>query len=171
MASIKIIEPNEAQGEVLEIYNHFIKQTGSVPEWAKVMAHKPEILKNFVDLFHAVMGEGSVDQFLKWKIAYTVAELLKCEFCISVTAQMLKKLGADDEMIQKIKTTENLPEDEKIILDLVKDVTTDGHLDHPEIFDQLKTIFKEDQLVEVTSVIGLLNYISRFNSTFTIAPV
>jgi len=171
MATIKTLQKDQVPQKVQDLYDHFTEQTGNVPEWAKVMAHKPDILLTFVDLFHAVMGEGEIEQQLKWKIAYSVAETLKCEFCISVTSQMLKKLGASDEIIQKIKKLDSLPENEKIILDLVNDVTTDGHLDHPEILDQLKNIFNEAQLVEIVSVIGLLNYIARFNSTFSIAPV
>ena len=74
---------------------------------------------------------------LKWKIAYIVSETLKCKFCISVTINMLRKLGASDSLLSDIKKNENLPVEEKEILQLVKDITLDGYLDQPELLEKL----------------------------------
>jgi len=170
MAIISLLEKDQIEDVIKETYENFEQNSGKVPEWVKVMAHCPEILKEFTELFKVIMAEDKVEPYLKWKIAYTVSETLKCPFCVDVTIKMLKKLGASDEMIENIKKSENLPEKEKEILDLVKDVTVDGHLDHPEILNKLKEKLDEAQLVEIVSVIGLFNYINRFNNTFAILP-
>ena len=52
----------------------------------------------------------------------------------------------------------------------VKDVTLDGHLDQPELFEKLKERFNEAQIVEIISVMGLFNYINRFNNTLGVLP-
>jgi alkylhydroperoxidase family enzyme len=80
---------------------------------------------------------------------------------------MLRKMGADEETLKKIK---ELSTEEKEILELVKDVTLDGHLDRPELFEKLKEKFNEAQIVEIISVMGLFNYINRFNNTLAILP-
>ena len=116
------------------------------------------------------MEKGEIESYLKWKIAYVISQTLKCKFCVDVTGRMLKKMGASDELIKQISNVDNLTEDEKQILELVKDVTLDGHLDKPEIFNQLRKKLTEAQLVELVSVIGLFNYINRFNNTFVILP-
>jgi len=171
MAIIKPLEKNEVSEVAKKIYEEYENQSGSVPEWVKVMAYRPEILKEFNELFKVIMGKGKVDDYLKWKIAYVVSETLKCKFCVSVTIRMLKKFGADDGLLANIKEAQNLPEKEKEILELVKDVTLDGHLDRPEILDKLKEKLSEEEMVEIVSVIGLFNYINRFNNTFIILPV
>jgi len=171
MATIKALEKNQVNESAKKVYESFEKQTGSVPEWVKVMAHQPEILKEFTELFRIIMGQGEVEGYLKWKIAYVISENLKCEFCVSVTMSMLKKLGASDDLLSNIKKIQNLPENEKIILELVKDITSDGYLDKPEILNKLKKELTEAQMVEIVSVIGLFNYINRFNNTFVILPV
>jgi len=38
------------------------------------------------------MGEGYIEPVLRWKIAYTVSQTLKCPFCVDVTVKMLKSL-------------------------------------------------------------------------------
>ncbi len=171
MAIIKSLEKDQIDEIARKVYENFEEQTGSVPEWVKVMAHQPEILKEFTELFKVIMGQGEVETYLKWKIAYVISETLKCKFCVSVTISMLKKLGASDNLLSNIKEVQDLPEEEKEILELVKDITLDGHLDKPKILDKLKEKLTEAQMVEIVSVIGLFNYINRFNNAFIILPV
>lgn len=171
MAIIKSLEKSQTNKIAQKVYEDFEEQTGTVPEWVKVMAHQPEILKEFTELFKVIMGQGEIESYLKWKIAYVVSETLKCKFCVSVTIKMLKKLGASDNLLANIKEVQNLPEQEKDILALVKDMTLDGHLDEPEILNKLKEKLTEPQMVEIVSVIGLFNYINRFNNAFIVLPV
>ena len=170
MALLPALEKDEVKDIAKEVFEKFEKETGKVPEWVKVMAHRPEILKEFVELFRAIMKEGEIEPFLKWKIAYVVSQSLKCPFCLDVTEKMLKKFGATDEIIEKIKEIKELPERERETLELVRDVTLDGHLDNPEIFERLKEKFTPSQIVEIISVMGLFNYINRFNNTLAILP-
>lgn len=170
MALIQSVQKEQADEITKIIFSSFEEQSGSVPEWAKVMAHRPEILKEFVELFKVIMNKGEIEENLKWKIAYVVSQTLKCKFCVDVTKKMLKKMGATQDELVNIKKLNNLSEEEKQILELVKDVTLDGHLDQPDIFDKLKQKMNEKELVEIVSVIGLFNYINRFNNTFAILP-
>lgn len=170
MALISSLEKNQIEEVALEVFKKFEKDTGNVPEWVKVMAHRPEILKEFTELFKSIMGKGEIEPYLKWKIAYTISKALKCPFCVDVTEKMLTKFGADEKMIENIKSMKDLPKDEKDILELVEDVTDNAHIDKPEIFARLRERLSEPQIVEIISVIGLFNYINRFNNTLAILP-
>ncbi len=167
MALISSLEKNQINKSVEEVYENFEKETGKVPEWVKVMAHRPEILKEFTELFKAVMGEGQTESLLKWKIAFVVSETLRCPFCVDVTEKMLKKLGASEKEMSEVR---DMSGGEKELLELVRDVTLDGHLDQPKLFEDLKEKFTEAQIVEVISVMGIFNYINRFNNTLVILP-
>jgi len=134
MAIISSLEKDQVNEIAQEVYEKFEKQTGKVPEWVKVMAHNPKIVKEFTELFRVIMGEGEIEPYLKWKIGYTISEMLRCP------------------------------------LELVKDITADAHLDKPEIVEKLKKKLTEAQIIEIVSVIGLFNYINRFNNTLTVLP-
>lgn len=170
MAIISSLEKDKVEEIAKTVYEKFEEETGKVPEWVKVMAHSPEIVKEFTELFKVIMDKGEIEIYLKWKIAFTIYDMLRCPFCVDVTGKMLKKLGATEELIEKIKETKDLPEQEKEILELVKDVTADAHLDKPEIIQKLKKKLTEGQIVEIVSVIGLFNYINRFNNTLAVLP-
>ena len=103
MALISSLEKDQVGEIVNEVYEKFEKETGKVPEWVKVMAHRPEILKEFTELFKSVMSKGEIEPFLKWKIALIVSKALKCPFCVDVTEKMLKRLGASEEIIKGIE--------------------------------------------------------------------
>ena len=170
MALIPSLKKDQVQGAAKKVFEEFEQKTGSVPEWVKVMAHCPEVLENFVGLFNAVMGGKEIESLLKWKIAYTVSQTLKCKFCIDVTEKMMEKFGATQEILEKVKNQGGETESEKETLDLIKDVTLDGHLDNPELFEKLRKKFSDAQIVEIISVMGLFNYINRFNNTLAILP-
>ena len=170
MAIISSLEKNQVEGTAKIIYEKFEKDAGKVPEWVRVMAHSPKIVKEFTELFRVIMGEGEIESFLRWKIAYVVSDSLKCPFCVDVTGKMLKNLGVSEEILEKIKEGINLPEEEKEVLDLVRDVTLKAQVCNPEVFESLKKKFSEKELVEIVSIIGLFNYINRFNNTFCILP-
>ncbi len=174
MAIISSLKKDDIEGAIngiaLEVYESFEKESGSVPEWVTVMAHRPVILKEFTELFKVIMGPGKIDNYLKWKIAYTVSDALRCPFCVDVTKKMLIKFGADEKIISDIKEEKDLPAKEKAILGLVRDVTDNANVDNPAVFEKLKEKMTEAQIVEVVSVIGLFNYINRFNNTFAILP-
>ncbi len=170
MANLSSLNKQQVNEVAKQVYEKFEQETGKVPEWVKVMAHRPEILKEFTELFKTIMGKGEIEASLKWKIAYTISDMLKCPFCVDVTSKMLNKLGADEKTLENIIKGKDLSENEKRVLELVKDITADAHLDKPKIFEELKDKLSEAEIVEIISVIGLFNYINRFNNSLAILP-
>lgn len=156
---MSFIEPIEKK-ELNEVYEFFKERTGGVPEWVGVMGHSPKIAKEFVDLFRTIMlEEGKLEASLKWRMGYVISQELKCPFCVDVTLKALKKMGMEEGEIENISGD---------VFDLVRDITVDGHLDEPELFESLKEEFSDTQIIELMSVIGFFNYINRFNNTLGI---
>lgn len=170
MAIISSLGKDEVGETAKAVYEKFEKKMGKVPEWVKVMAHNSKIVKEFTELFKIVMGEGKIESLLKWKIAFVVSDSLKCPFCVDVTTSMLKSLGASQETIDKIKRGEAENQDEKEVLALVKEVTLKARVCTPELLKELTKDFSESEVVEIVSIIGLFNYINRFNNTLCILP-
>ena len=170
MANIKSLTKEQADKIAKPVYEKFEKDIGKVPEWVKVMAHNPKVVKEFTELFKVVMGEGYIEPLLRWKIAHVVSHSLKCPFCVDVTGKMLKAMGASDNILEKVKQGEGETEEEKEVLELVREVTLKARVCDLGLFDKLKKHFSEKELVEIVSIIGLFNYINRFNNTFCILP-
>ena len=70
MAIISSLEKEQVPEIVKQIYEDFEKTGKKVPEWIKVMAHRPEILKEFYELFKTIMAKGVVSPKLKLSLIH-----------------------------------------------------------------------------------------------------
>ena len=79
MAIIPSLEKNQAAAVVKEIYKEYEEEGKKVPEWIKVMAHRPEILKEFVG-----MPIQNLEIFLKQShISFELETLKSLKGCVS----------------------------------------------------------------------------------------
>ena len=168
---VEIIEDAKAQGDAVQVFQNFMDKQGKVPEWARVMANRPEILAVFAKLVGITMGPGLVEQDNKWKMAYKVSKLNNCQYCIGVTEGMMKKLGVSEEDMQYVLTDiSKMKPDEKVAVEYAEAVTKDAVNLSDQLFEELKKSYNEAQIVELTAVIGLFNYINRFNDALRVVP-
>jgi len=168
---VKIIEDGEEKGEAVEVFKSFKDKNGMVPNWARVMAHRPEVLAAFAKLLSVTMGPGLVEQDNKWKIAYKVSQMNKCTYCIGIVEGMLKKLGVSEGDIKYvIEDIDKMKPDEKAAVKYAEAVTKNAVEVPSEIHEELKKHYDEGQIVELTAAIGLFNYINRFNDALGVIP-
>ena len=80
MAVVKPVAEDKAAAELKPIYDGMKQKFGRMPNFFGVMAHKPEVLKNFLPFYAAITGPGAVDQRCK-EFAYLKASLINgCEY-------------------------------------------------------------------------------------------
>ena len=109
------VTDKEVKGKAKELFEKIKKSTGKVPKWMRVMANCEDTLIGFFTLFKSVMDDAPTDKLLKWKVAYRVSEINKCEFCVSVSKNQLKQFGLSEEDMKKLDEISN--EKEKVALE------------------------------------------------------
>lgn len=170
---VPILEQEDVTGEVAEMFAKWEETTGKVPEWARVMANCPTVLKEFFDLFKAVMGpNGTVPEMTKWKVAHQVSALNKCEYCVDVTEHKLKAMGLSEDRMHDIleNDIDALSPEEKAAVVYATEATNKAPEIPDEVFEELRKYYNDTQIVELTSVIGFFNYINRFNDALRVLP-
>ncbi len=82
MASIKMIEPEEATGKVKGIYQEIMDEFGIdfVPNMYKVMGHKPDFLEAQWKKTQVVMRAEKLDKLTKEIIAVAVSAVSGCDY-------------------------------------------------------------------------------------------
>jgi len=168
---IKMIKPNEAEGEVKEIYDDIIKTKGQrwlVPLWG-LFAHRPKLLKLWWELTKTLQIEkGKVDKSLMNSISLVSAVAADCARCVDNHQIMLiEKLGFSEEKVEQIRLlVENnsecqLPEIEKAVLTFALKVGQ-GQEVAEEDFRKLRELgFGDEELVEIISISLLESGFSR----------
>ncbi len=165
---VKPISDDQADPVAKELFKRTEASVGKVPEWMRVMANCSDTLKGFTALFHSLMDDAPTDKLLKWKVAYVVSEMNKCDYCTSVTKLKLQSFGEDDDSLAKIETIAS--EAEKVAIEWAKAVTDHAYKIDEDLVKRMKKHFSDAQIVEITSVVGLFNYINRFNDALGVLP-
>ena len=84
MASIKMIDEENATGNVKKIYSEIKESLGVdfVPNMYKIMAHKPHYLETTWNKTKAIMHDktGKLDTLTKEIIAVAVSATMGCEY-------------------------------------------------------------------------------------------
>lgn len=165
---VKQISDIQVQATTKDIFEKMKSKSGEVPKWMRVMANCDDIFTGFFSLFKAVMDDKPLPSELKWKIAYIISEENKCEYCTSVSELQLKKFGM--ESIDS-KDLHNISNDrEKLAINYAIACNSHAYKIESELIEAVKKEFSDEELVELTSVVGLFNYINRFNDALGILP-
>ncbi|MCD4760485.1 carboxymuconolactone decarboxylase family protein [bacterium] len=165
---VNLVSDQEIQGQAKKLFEQIKKSTDKVPKWMRVMANCEDVLVGFFTLFKATMDNAPVDAKLKWKIAYRISEINKCEFCVSVSENQLKTFGLTKENMKKLN--ESCDDRECIALEYAEASTEHAYNIDPKIFARMKKHFSDEEIVEITSVVGLFSFINRFNDSLGVLP-
>ena len=168
MAWIKIIGPEEAQGELNEVYAALKARGGTVfREFLGVYTQEPEILRWLTLGLKPGAGYGvtGIDRLLVELIATTVSVINDCHNCIAVHGQQLRHSLKDDALADQVLqdyTVAGLEPEVKAALDYAAKLTRDPTKVSKEDIQRLREAgYSDKQVVDIAHVAAWFNYVNR----------
>jgi uncharacterized peroxidase-related enzyme len=160
MARIALIGPDTASPEVAEIYQGTLR--GKPGNAQKALAHRPEMLKNFLP-FYASVGR-SLERKLYELIYLRVSLINGCHYCTQHHVASSKRVGltADDWAALRAGDYSRYSEKESAALIYVEKLTRTPHDITDADFAPLKKHFSEAEIVDIHLLAGLANLTNRF---------
>jgi uncharacterized peroxidase-related enzyme len=160
MARISLIDPENASPEVKEIYEQ--KLRGKPGNSQKALAHRPELLKNFLS-FYASVGR-SLDRKLYELIYIRVSLINQCHYCLQHHLASSKRVGLtpDDWSALKEGKYSRFSEKEQAALAYAEKLTRDPHSINDGDFALLKKHFTDPEILDLHLLSGLANLTNRF---------
>src|SRR5947208_3778340 len=160
MARISLIQSEQASPEVKEIYEKLLR--GKVGNVQKAMAHRPEVLKNFL-AFYASVGR-SLDRKLYELIYIRVSFINGCRYCTQHHVASSKRAGLtpDDWSALKQGNYARFSEKERAVLTYAEKLTRSPHDVTDQDFLELQKHFPDEQIVDLHLLTGLANLTNRF---------
>src|SRR6267143_1205287 len=155
MARISLIAPETAAPEVKEIYQKTLR--GKPGNVQKVLAHRPEMLKNFLS-FYASVGRP-LDRKLYELIYIRVSLINGCRYCTQHHVASSKRVGltAEDWTDLKAGNYSRYDEKQRAALTYVEKLTRAPHEITEDDFNELKKRFSEPEIVDIHMLAGLAN--------------
>ena len=165
---VTCVTVDELNDQARAIFEGFTANGGAVPKWLQVMANCPDTMVGFFSLFKSLMDNAPVPATLKWKVAYVVSEINKCAFCIGAADSKLKELGITEDELRDI---DNPTDDkERLAVAYARATTEHAYAIEPDLITRMQETFTDEEIVEITAVIGLFNFINRFNDALRVLP-
>ena len=160
MARISLISTELASAEVREIYEKPLR--GKPGNAQKALAHRPEMLKNFLS-FYASVGR-SLDRKLYELIYLRVSFINGCQYCTQHHIASSKRVGLVQEDWAALKSGDysRYSEKEEVALEYVEKLTRTPHDVNDSDFDILKRHFSDQEIVDLHLLTGLANLTNRF---------
>jgi uncharacterized peroxidase-related enzyme len=159
MARIALIQAEQASTEVKEIYEKVLR--GKPGNVQKALAHRPEMLKNFLG-FYASVGR-SLERKLYELIYIRVSIINGCRYCLQHHLASSKRVGVTPEDWAALKegNYSSFTEKERDALTYADKLTRSPHEVNDSDFLPLKNQFPDEQIVDLHMLIGLVNLTNR----------
>lgn len=160
MARIALIEPHQAPPEVKEIYDQKLK--GKPGNAQKAIAHRPDMLKNFLG-FYASVGR-SLDRKLYELIYIRISMINQCHYCLQHHLSSSKRAGitSDDWKALQAPDHSRLAPKERAAIAYAEKLTRDPHSVNDNDFIILRQHFNDAEIVDIHLLAGVANLTNRF---------
>jgi uncharacterized peroxidase-related enzyme len=146
------------------------KKSGKPNHFYRTMANRPEVLKNFVPLYGAIVGPGLVERRLKELVYLAVSFANECAYCSAAHMASGKKAGISDDEMTALQTEQDPPfsAPERAAIQYARELTRTA--DAQDTRDALAEHFSSEQIVEITLIAAMANFTNRFNNGLQLKP-
>ena len=144
-------------------------EEGKLPvEMLQALSLRPEILKAFGMMGDGVYPGGLIERNLKEKVILKASRLNNCQFCINSHLDMMTQLGIPKSQIEELESPNNLTDRERLALRFTESVMKNSLEIADPFFESLRSLFSQEEIVELTFLIGYINMLNYFNNTLQV---
>ncbi len=160
--------PREQHPELEELFAHYDRTLGFVPNSLFTMARRPEILRAFSELITQIWNTGTLPKALKPLVGIMASVAAGCRYCQAHEAVDASERGVNEEKIAAIWDFERSPlfdEGERAALRFARDASLVPNEVTPSHFAELRRHWDDGQIVEILAVVGLFGFLNRWNDS------
>jgi uncharacterized peroxidase-related enzyme len=165
MSKIKVIQPEKAEGRLLEIYTDLIAKRGKLAEVHKIQSLRPESIVKHIDLYMEIMfSKSELSRAEREMMAVVVSAANNCSYCQIHHAEALNNYWKNQEKVELFRveyTSVKLTLKETALCEYAKHLTLFPSKDFG-LVDKLKTNELSDSaILDATLVIAYFNFVNR----------
>ncbi len=146
-----------------------LMEKGQLPvEMLQAISLRPEILKTFASTGESVYPGGLLERSLKEKVILKSSIKNNCQFCRDSHRSIMRQIGIPQIQIDKLEASDNLTEREQLALAYTEAMMEDSNRVPDDLFNQLKENFSDEEIVELTFLVGFINMLNMFNNALQV---
>ena len=167
MPYIKVIQHEEAEGELKDIYDNLVETRGQLAEVHKIQSLNPQTIVSHMDLYMSIMfGKSPLKRYLREMIAVVVSAANDCEYCQEHHGAALNHFWKDEAKVQQLwedYTILDLSTQERALCDYAFLLTR-----YPEKVNDYKhmkplkdSALEDRAILDASLVISYFNFVNR----------
>ncbi len=166
MAYIKTIEPEQAEGQLTEIYDNLVETRGKIAEVHKIQSLNPEALIAHMELYMTFMfGKSPLRRYQREMLGVVTSAANRCAYCINHHEQALLAYWKDEERTGKLaknRSEMNLSETDRLLCNFAEKLTLNREQNYSKDVKRLKEAGIEDRaILDAVQVIAYFNFVNR----------
>ena len=166
MAYIEIIPPEQAEGELKQVYDEVIQSRGQVAEVLRLHSLNPKSLTNHVDLYMTIMfGKSPLKRKFREMMAVVVSKANNCGYCQTHHGEALNNFWKDQARVDRLKSNYReceLDDKERALADYAWQMTVSPSAINQQHIDQLRQVGWSDRaILDAALVCSYFNFVNR----------
>ena len=165
MAWIKVINKDEATGELKELYDHVLKDDDDVDNILSIHSLHPKTLEAHLMMYEELMrGENNLSKAQREMIGVLVSTLNSCDYWTTHHGEGLRK-ASNSELLESVKKdykTANISKADKIMLRYAEKLTlTPGQMVENDVLMLRKVGFSDVDILDINQIVAYYAYVNR----------
>lgn len=166
MPLIEVIQPEDATGELKEIYDGLLQSRGKIAEVHKIQSLNPASIIHHMDLYMTLLyGKSPLKRVQREMIAVVVSKANACNYCQVHHLEAVNHYWKDEEKAQAFRKDfrqVSLTELDYLLCEYAESHTINPGLDKKELIGKLKAAGLDDRaILDATMIIGYFNFVNR----------
>jgi uncharacterized peroxidase-related enzyme len=166
MAHIPIIQPEDAEGRLREIYDDIETKRGKVADVHKIQSLHPETIVQHMDLYLELMyGSSPLTRAQREMIGVVVSAANRCEYCQAHHDAALNRYWKDEQRVSRLRrdfTAAELSPADGALCRLAWNLTAEPASDRLPDINAVKEHGLSDRAVlDAALIIAYFNFVNR----------
>jgi uncharacterized peroxidase-related enzyme len=166
MSWIRMIDENEAEGKLADVYAEISRLRGKVSNIMRVQSLVPEAMKAHMDLYMTLMfGKGGLRRSERELIAVVVSVENGCAYCTLHHAAALEAWWKDPDRVRRLTRdpgSAGLSPREAALTRYARSLTrTPVKVDRSEIEDLREAGLTDEEILQANMIAAYFNFVNR----------
>lgn len=166
MAYIKVIDEDEADGPLFDMYDELQRSRGRVSNVMRIQSLHPKGMRKHLELYMEIMySKGPLGRLERELIAVAVSVTNGCRYCTIHHADALQKYAKDESWVQGVVADPagaEMTAEQRALVDYAIGLTTDPGNGRKEAVEALRGAgFDDEQILVATETVAYFNFVNR----------
>lgn len=166
MSWIKEISPDDASGQLKQIYADLIARRGKLSNIMSVQSLNPDAMQRHLDLYMSLMfGKSKLSRPDREAIAVVVSAANNCAYCVSHHAEALARYEKDQQdinaLIQGLSFRDRDDRRSRMLSYAVKLTLEPGEVRESDIDALREAGLSDEEILDTNMIVAYFNFVNR----------